>query len=248
MDLQDMMYTFEEIGLSDIILPFLFIFLITYAVLSTLPLFNKVRNIDAMIAIVFGLYATIYAPFAPFLMNFVSGSLIMIVIIFFAILTVSMYLIFSKGDTPDAHLKYYVQKHAGTIVAIILIILLFILKSSLKSAGITYLDDTMNMIFEYIPGLIVILLIYYSIRWIVSAPYDTEKIIKEIQDEAKKKMERHELKIESLGEGPTDIPTLERQIFADRHLGDKLPIKQFAEVAKHFGISDDIITELRDKK
>ncbi len=242
MDLNDLLYNLESLGFNDIILPFLLIFLITYGVLSNIYLFKNVRKIDAMLALVIAAYATIYSPMSTFLMEFIGGSVVIIVIITMVILIMASYLMFSQGNTPDSHLRFAIWKYAKWSFWIIVIVLSFVLRDSFKNSGITYMDP----IFDLVPGFIVLLVFYHIIRWFVASPADDYKdIIKDIDEEAEEELVRRKYGVEDIKsfEGSKDINHIRQQIAVKKlnsgELKRKLTPENVIKLLDYYRIEDE---------
>ena len=245
MDLDDLLFYLDDLGLSDIILPFLFVFLITYGVLSNLMLFKKVKSIDAVLAIVFATYATLYAPFSDFLIEFIATSMIIMVLIFMTIIVVGSYLMFSRGKNSRSHLRFAVWKHAGSVTIVLLIAIFLFFRNSLKNSGITYLDTVVDII----PGILVLLGVYWFIVWLVGGSSgDYRRIIKEIDKEAEEELLRTKYELESipLFGNQAQNEALMKQKIAVRKLNSgeltrKLSPDDISKLLEYYGVEKTVL-------
>ena len=252
MNFESFLYNLDALGLSDIILPFLFVFVITYGVLSNLILFKKAKAVDAIIALIFGAYATLYAPFAGFLREFIATSVIVMILIIMCIIVIGSYLMFSHGKKPNSHLKSGVQKNAKTVCWILLIAVILFFRDALRNNNITYLDPVLDLI----PGIITIFVIYIFIKWLVSSPSDNyKKFIKDIDKEGREqfyKMKYGLADMSTYGTTPTDLPDMQRKVTVRKlnngELSDKLTPESVTKVLDYFGVENEARGDFKRKE
>jgi len=126
---------------------FLFVFAIVYAVLSESKVI-KVKNANALIAAVFGIFAAVYQPFVNFIGIFIPGAAVVFILVFFLLVLKKAF----KGEGKDA-----LPSIAGLII---MLILAGVFWPEIEKM-IPYSIGSENVL--YIVGIIIIAFIFYAV-------------------------------------------------------------------------------------
>jgi hypothetical protein len=109
----------EGIGLLEVILPFLLMFGLVYAILAKTRIAGDKADLNAVIALVVAFIVTLSSGFRIFVMAFIPHIAVFLVVMFVGMLVFLLY-----GGTADDFRNLLIQRRVLTIVIIVVILIL----------------------------------------------------------------------------------------------------------------------------
>lgn len=196
----------EKGGLFGFVLPFIFIFVLVYAVLSGMPIVKGVRGrtINTVLALVVALYTMAFSPFALFLQQASVGTAIIMTISLFILMALELV---HRGASPGTILHRLIGRWAGWIALGAILFITIFSWSSLEPIVGRFIN---------LPGVLGTFLVLGFIGWALSK-MSRGFLIEKTEDELK---ELREARAKAIARGDSDeAERLERQIkFKDAYL------------------------------
>ncbi|MCJ7450588.1 MAG: hypothetical protein MUP58_02500 [Candidatus Nanohaloarchaeota archaeon QJJ-9] len=118
--------TVQEQGMAEIVLPFLFVFLIVYGLLTNIQLFGD-ENINSGLSIIIALLTIFYSPptFQSFIIN-MMGSVVLLIVAFFVFLVLVAASPGKEGEKFGKYDSFEKIRTAFYVVLGIIVIYMFV--------------------------------------------------------------------------------------------------------------------------
>ncbi len=154
------------------LLPFIFVFVIVYGMLSSIPNFKWGQKVNIVLALVFGAFGAGYTPFLAFF--YANFSMLLW---FFVI----MFMILFAGDILGLRKNKYKGKETALMMGMALILLVF-----LMLVGLGYFDNVRVLGLEKNELLIVIGILFLLLIFYYAYEHSRTDIVQTYLEEAKR--------------------------------------------------------------
>ncbi len=189
--LDSVIYELERVGFQDVVLPFLLVFALVYAILLEVGPFKNKEKLGGVIALVIAAYSVFWAPFAGFVRGMVGGFLAIILIVFFGVIIVST--VFIRSRPTDDRMSWYekLQNTYGPWVALLAIIaFLYMAEDRLVETGLIEYG-ALHWIHDALPGLMALILVAAFVKYMITGSLggsNLDSYYREVRERVRRRM------------------------------------------------------------